>query len=83
MAVPCRLRDVFGKPGVGVHAVRFLGVAVVDVLATAVVAWAAAWTLGWSFGWTMLALVVLGAVVHRAFCVNTALNVALFGKVYT
>ena len=77
----CRHRDVFGRPGAGVHAVRFLGVAVVDVLATAVVAWAAAYAFGWSFGWTMLALVVLGVAAHRVFCVNTALNVALFGKV--
>ena len=81
MAASCRHRDVFGKPGAGAHSVRFLGVAVVDVLATAVAAWAAAWAFGWSFGWTMLALVVLGAVVHRAFCVNTALNVVLFGRV--
>lgn len=76
-----QVTDALGKPGVGVHAHRTLGLATVDVLATLAVAAALAaaskapfWR---AFAFSTAALVALGVVAHVAFRVPTALNKAL------
>lgn len=81
LAALCRYKNVFGVPGRGAHAWRVAGVAAVDLGLT--VAAAAAWSRwrGHSFWATLAVLLVLGVGVHRLFCVDTALNVALLGPV--
>jgi hypothetical protein len=76
----CKYRGVFGMPRDGVHSTRFIGMAAVDLVATLGIA------LGISM-WTranMLAvfagLMALAIVIHRLFCVNTAINKLIFGK---
>ena len=75
-------------PRQGVHAHRTLGLATFDVIATIVAAFAIAWARGGiardrplssaaQVAAITLALVVLGALVHVAFGIRTALNVAL------
>ena len=81
MRPACEYKDIFGLPGQGVHAVRFLGIAVIDVTLTLLAAWAIAHFAGVPFWLAFASLVLLGILLHRWFCVNTALNVALFGRV--
>lgn len=80
----CKYRDVFGRPGEGVHSVRLFGVAVVDVALTLLVALAIArFALGWPLAsWRTAALVAgafaTGVLAHRAFCVRTRVDRLLF-----
>lgn len=77
----CRFKHVFGKEREGVHAWRVFDVAVVDLVATLAIGVAiSAWT-GWNVVVVCVTLLALGIVAHRAFCVNTKINVALFGVV--
>ena len=80
MSPLCRYRDALGTPGRGFHT-HVLGVAVLDVLGTAGAAWWVSRRTGWSLGWTLLGAFGLGVLAHHEFCVNTRLNVALFGRV--
>lgn len=72
---------MFGKPREGVHSIRVLDVAVVDLLLTILVASLIAYLMKWSYLWTNLGAIALGIGVHRAFCVNTKLNTLIFGRV--
>lgn len=82
----CKYRNMFGKPGEGVHAYRLFGVAIVDVVMTLAIALLVArFALRWPIAsWRTLALVAaffaLGVVAHRVFCVRTAVDRALFGN---
>ena len=67
-----KYRDIFGVPGKGVHSTRFLGLAVVDVVGTVVIALFVAWRMEWSYGLTVCAAFALGLVFHALFGVQTA-----------
>ena len=71
---------MFGRPGEGAHALRVGGVAAVDLGLTLAASWLVAATMRVPFWKVALCMLVLGILVHRIFCVNTALNVALFGR---
>lgn len=76
---------ICGKPREGIHALRFLDIAVVDmgVVVLAAVGWTA-YTGPFSVDRLVsrfATLLAAGVCVHRALGLNTALNVALFGPV--
>lgn len=81
----CRFRHALGRPGEGAHAPRVPltgavvpgGLALVDVLLTVAAAYGASRAAGVPFVTALLVLVVVAVVAHAAFCVPTALNVAL------
>lgn len=77
----CRYRHVFGKEGEGPHSLRFLNIAFVDVLGTVLFAFIFSYMFHVPVGWMLLFLFVLAIVLHRAFCVNTTVNKAIFGVV--
>lgn len=76
----CKYKDALGKPNTGLHSIRFMGVAIFDVLFVLVCAIAIAWFFKWSYIYTIIGVYILGIVVHRAFCVPTAVDKALFGS---
>ena len=76
----CKYKDALGKPNTGLHSIRFMGVAIFDVLFVLVGAIAIAWFFKWSYIYTIIGVYILGIVVHRAFCVKTAVDKALFGS---
>lgn len=73
----CRYKDIFGKPNEGVHKPRVLGVAAVDLVATIVAAAAISYLSKRNFFLVLVILMLAAIAAHRAFCVNTALNIAL------
>jgi fructose-1,6-bisphosphatase/inositol monophosphatase family enzyme len=75
----CRYKDIFQAPGTGVHSIRFLGVAAVDLGLTIVGALLLSRTTGVSPWLCITGLLAAGVVAHRVFCVDTALNKAIFG----
>ena len=77
----CKHRDIFGKPGEGVHSYRFMGIALVDAILTIIVAFYVSKKYTVSFVKTLIVFFSAGVIVHRLFCVNTTINVAIFGMV--
>uniref|UniRef100_A0A6C0APL3 Uncharacterized protein n=1 Tax=viral metagenome TaxID=1070528 RepID=A0A6C0APL3_9ZZZZ len=70
--MPCPYANALGIPGQGVHAQRFMGLALNDTIATVVAALLTAWLFNISFLYSMIGWFVGGEVLHYAFGVNTA-----------
>ena len=68
----CPYANILGVPGEGVHAQRFMGLALNDTLATIVVALLTSWILDFPFLYSLFLWFVAGEVLHYAFGVNTA-----------
>ncbi len=77
----CKYRHVFGEERKGFHSWRLFDVAIGDVLLTVLGAYWIAKALNVSFIATLILVFVLGIVMHRLFCVNTKVNVLLFGSI--
>ena len=75
----CRYKDVFGAPGTGVHSVRLLGLAAVDLGLTLVAALVLSRASRLSPWVCIVVFVASGVLLHRLFCVDTVLNKAIFG----
>ena len=87
MESPCKMSEFFGAPGTGMHSYRIMNIAVVDALATAILAVVLAKTLPTSVISKLGAypivsiafiLFVIGIVAHRVFCVRTTIDRQLF-----
>ena len=74
----CKYKDVFGRPKEGAHALRVFDVAVVDVVLTLVFAVAVSAYFQVPAWQCALVLFALGIAAHRAFCVRTTVDKALF-----
>ena len=76
----CKYKDIFGKPGQGVHSYRIANIAIVDVLFTLI----GAYLINRYFFnkkhliKTTLILFILGIIFHRLFCVKTTINNLIF-----
>jgi len=70
----CKYRNIFGAPNTGVHSYRIFGLAFVDLAATLAAAYLIHLGTGYSYWKVAGAMVVLGVVVHRLFCVRTPLT---------
>jgi len=77
----CRYKDLFGRPREGAHAYRVFDIAVVDVVATVVVAYVIARVFGVAFWKSLVTLFIVGIISHRAFCVRTTVDKWVFPKV--
>jgi len=76
----CQYKDIFGKPGEGVHAIRFMNIAMVDVVATIFGAYLISLFTKWNFLAIFITLFVLGFILHVMFCVDTTLVKLVLGK---
>ena len=74
----CKYKDIFGKPGTGIHSHRLFGIAIVDLLMTLAFAWFLSLYTELTFFGSSLFMIVVGIVFHRAFCVDTTLNKLIF-----
>ena len=81
----CRYSHALGVPNKGAHAIRFGGVAIIDVLLAAGVAGAIA-KFGFNeltpsiFLMVFIVLIMIAVGLHELFCVRTRFNAALFGR---
>jgi hypothetical protein len=74
----CEYRNMFGRVAEGVHSYRIFNIAIVDVLLTVLGAYLLHRLFSVSFGWMVVALFLLGIVMHRLFCVRTTVDRVLF-----
>ena len=77
----CPYRFMFGKPGEGPHAYRFMGIAVVDLILTFIAAWLITIGTGYSIQVTFGSLFILGEVLHYYYGTQTAVLTMLGIKV--
>ncbi len=74
----CKYKNLFGKPGKGVHSFRIFNIAVVDVILTILGAFLISFVMKFNFFSTLLVLFLLGIIMHRLFCVRTTIDKLLF-----
>jgi len=77
----CRYKDIFGRPREGAHAYRLFDIAVVDVVATVLLAFIISRAFSLSFWKSLVALFIIGIIAHRAFCVRTTVDKLVFSNV--
>lgn len=69
----CKYRDIFGRPNEGVHSMRFMGLAFVDLYLTLVLAGIISYKYEYNVIFVFMFLMLLSIVIHKLFCVDTAL----------
>lgn len=74
----CKYKNIFGKPGTGVHSFRVFNIAVVDVLLTILLAFFISKAFHLRFDITLIACFISGIILHRLFCVRTTIDKLLF-----
>ena len=70
----CKYRHIFGREGEGVHSYRLFNIAIIDLVMTAIGAYALAWYLESSPVGVFIVLMVISLFAHKAFCVETTLT---------
>ena len=73
----CPYAFIFGKPKEGAHSTRFFGYAVVDSVATVLLAILLAYVFNTEFWFTLLATFVAGEILHYIMGVQTQLLTTL------
>ena len=73
----CIYKDSLGIPGQGFHT-HILGVAILDVIGSILIAELLSYIFNWNIYLTMIAVFLTGIVLHRIFCVRTTLDKILF-----
>lgn len=79
----CRFRNALGEPGKGFHAARLGPLASWDTLGTVAIGAVLGHLLRINLLFMIATLFVLAAWLHRLFCVDTALNVLIFGRCHS
>ena len=74
----CKYKDIFGKPGEGVHSYRFMDFAIVDILGTIVGAYLISKFTDYSFVKVLIVLFITGIILHRLFNVQTTVDKIIF-----
>jgi len=77
----CQYKNILGKVGEGVHSLRFMGLAIVDVLLTILGSYLLSLIFHWDFWITLVLVFILGIILHRIFCVRTTIDKILFPNV--
>jgi hypothetical protein len=81
----CKYKDIFGKPNEGVHSIRFLNIAIVDLSMTIIFSYIFHYLFGLdvfiNYLYFLIITLIIGIVVHRLFCVNTTINKIIFGYI--
>jgi hypothetical protein len=74
----CKYKDLIGKPGTGIHSIRFMGVAIMDVIITLIGCIIISYYTKYSLLWVCIIVFGLGILSHRLFCVRSAVDKMLF-----
>lgn len=74
----CPYKYLFGEPGKGIHKHRIFDIAIIDTLVVAAIAYGISEYFKKDFKEVLLALFLLGIIIHRIFCVRTTIDKILF-----
>ncbi len=70
----CQYKDILGKPNEGVHSIRFMNIAVVDLVLTILFPLLISMYFNIDFFCLFVIVFILGMVLHHIFCVDTTIN---------
>jgi|688.fasta_scaffold00501_68 fatty acid desaturase len=71
------LKDIFGKPRTGPHAIRIFDIAIVDVLGTFLLAWLFARWAQVDFIVALIIMFIIGSIAHAMVGVRTKFTEAV------
>ena len=76
----CRYKNMFGRPGHGIHRFRIANIAIVDVIFTFILAYILQIIFFEKYNyWSILLICFLAAIIiHHMFCVKTVVQKFLF-----
>ena len=74
----CPYRELFGKPGEGIHSYRVFDIAIMDVIQTIIGAFLFSFITRYPFKYCLIGFFTLGIILHRLFCVRTTVDKWLF-----
>jgi hypothetical protein len=80
----CKYKNIFGKPGEGVHKYRLFNIAIIDVVFTIIGAYFLHKKINKKYSriefyQVLIFLFICGIIAHRAFCVRTTVDKLIFG----
>ena len=75
----CQFKDILGKPNTGFHSVRVLDFALLDIIGTFLLAFVLHKFTRLNYLISVIIMFVVAIFLHWLFCVNTKLNVMIFG----
>jgi len=78
MCIFKKFKDIFGRPGEGLHRYRIFNIAVVDVILTIPLAFLISRYFKVCIYKTTIVLFILSIILHRLFCVRTTIDKLLF-----
>ena len=74
----CKYKNLIGKPNTGIHSIRFMGIAIMDVIITLLGCFIISYYTKISFFKVSIVVFILGIIAHRLFCVRTTVDKLLF-----
>lgn len=74
----CKYKNILGVPGKGFHKHFGVGFAILDLLATIIIAYVLSKIIGKSFLKVFLSIMIIATFLHWLFCVKTKLNVFFY-----
>lgn len=83
----CQYKDALGEPRKGFHSIRLFDFAVLDIVGTFILAYLLSLFIRMVFGYNLNYIIsvifvfCLAIFLHWLFCVNTKLNIMLFGQI--
>ena len=81
----CTFKNSLGKPGHGIHSIRIANIAIVDLIATIILAKLYQIffhkLFPYPYWFWVLITILSGILLHRIFCVNTTINKLIFGEI--
>ena len=69
---------ILGEPGKGLHSIRIMNIAIIDVIFTILLSYIISKKYKYNFKKTLLNMFLLGIASHEIFCVKTTINKILF-----
>ena len=73
----CKYKDIFGSPKQGLHSIRLFDIAVIDLLATILLAHLLHTFTPFNTPILSILLIIFSLFIHKLFCVHTTLTLTL------
>ena len=73
-------KDTFGRPGEGVHSIRFLNIAIVDLLLTIAFSYLISIIFNTRLIYTFIIIFLIGQLVHFHYGVDTTFTKLIRGE---
>lgn len=77
----CPFKHIFGAENTGIHSIRLLNIAIIDVIGTIIGSIIISYIFKVNVYKTLIIAFVSSIIIHKLFCVQTTLTKFVFGTV--